>query len=68
MYQNKSVIDSSAVANGGSNFSSGNFSTSFYWSSTEVDVSTVWFQNFTVATQNGNIKDGLARVRAIRAF
>jgi hypothetical protein len=68
MYQNKSVIDASAVANGGSNFSSGNFSTSFYWSSTELDGSTVWFQNFTVDNQSGNFKDGLARVRAIRAF
>lgn len=68
MYQNKSVIDVSAVANGGSSFSSGNFSTSFYWTSTEIDLGTVWFLNFTVGTHTGNFKDGLARVRAIRAF
>ena len=47
----------------------GNFSSSFYWSSTEVDIVVAWFQSFS----NGNQSAGLGKanayyVRAVRAF
>ena len=64
MYENMATINSTAGANGGSNFSS-----THYWSSTENLPSTAWLQTF----ENGGQVDGLKEydggpVRAIRAF
>jgi hypothetical protein len=46
----------------------GGFVSYYYWSSTEVDVSDAWFHNFNGGIQNDFSKDGIARVRAVRAF
>ena len=63
MYQNKSIIDSTAVANGGEAFS-----TSYYWSSNEYSAGLAWTQVFGVGSQWSYAKEGALRVRAVRAF
>jgi hypothetical protein len=63
MYQNKATIDATAGANGGSSFAS-----DYYWSSTEYDNDYAWIQNFLTGSQNGYLKNGTYRVRAVRAF
>lgn len=46
----------------------GNFSSSFYWSSTESDFSIAWRQFFIVGIQFNDNKDNTNGVRAVRAF
>jgi hypothetical protein len=63
MSQNMATINSTAAANGGSNFS-----TNFYWSSTERDSINAW-QQFLGATQAHNYKSDTNKgVRAVRAY
>ena len=65
MYVNKAAIDATATANGGSAFA-----TSFYWSSSEMDLYYVWEQHFGDGYQNNYVysKDYTLNVRAVRAF
>ena len=67
MYQNKSVIDATAVANGGSAFAGEN-----YWSSNELEhpivVDRAWYQNFATGSQQNHVKSNTYRIRAVRAF
>ena len=63
MYLNRATITTTASANGGSNFS-----TYFYWSSTEYVTNTAWGQYFNVGNQDYNSKDYSYNVRAVRAF
>lgn len=63
MYQNKAIIDATALANGGSSFAN-----SYYWSSTEFSSNNAFDQLFTDGTQGNFQKNALSRVRAIRAF
>ena len=46
----------------------GGFSIYSYWSSTEVDNTLAWEQNFSYGIQAYNYKDSTANVRAVRAF
>lgn len=46
----------------------GGFASSYYWSSSEFDISLVWAQNFAADNQGFGTKDGGNRIRAIRAF
>jgi len=46
----------------------GNFSTNYYWSSTEIDVNNAWYQNFGSGYQSSLYKDYTPNVRAVRAF
>lgn len=62
IFQNKSIIDSSAVANGGSALSY------VYWSSTEINSGTAWMQEFNNGIQGEWAKDSWESVRAVRAF
>ena len=67
MYQNKSTIDATAVANSGSAFYTG--AVNIYWSSTEYGINHAWSQTFTNGSQNSSMKNFTGcRVRAIRAF
>ncbi len=63
MYDQRASIDSTSLAVGGSAFVSAD-----YWSSTELTTSGASEQNFGSGTQNNQTKQGLNRVRAIRAF
>lgn len=63
MYQNKTVIDATATANGGTAFVSTN-----YWSSTENSSDNAWYQGFYSDYQSYNPKNNLCKVRAIRSF
>ena len=64
MYTNKATINTTASANGGSNFS-----TNFYWSSTEDDSYEAWSQNFANGDQFNLPKSFyITIVRAVRAF
>jgi hypothetical protein len=66
MYQNKEVIDSTAIANGGSAFL-----TSEYWSSSEFGPLTsemARFQRFDTGNQLWGSKNLTNYVRAVRAF
>jgi hypothetical protein len=56
------LINSTAVAHGGSAFSGS------YWSSTEFDSNTAWKLSFTVGAYLTSDKAEQNRVRAIRAF
>ncbi len=79
MYQNKTVIDSIATANGGAAFSR-EHNTSYYWSSTEGNRWNwgtpyyAWRQRFssvsksTYGSQYDYTKEYELRVRAIRSF
>ncbi|MDA3814220.1 MAG: DUF1566 domain-containing protein [Candidatus Cloacimonetes bacterium] len=62
MYQNKSTIEATAIANGGSAF--GNIG---YWSSTEVNNGDVWYYVFS-GYQSYFVKSTTYNVRAVRAF
>ena len=67
MYQNKSTINATALANGGSAFgSSGN--ASFYWSSTESNGWQAWYQSFSNGIQYIGFEISTIAVRAVRAF
>lgn len=46
----------------------GGFASFYYWSSTEVDATTVWDRNFGNGFQDTNDKNGADNVRAVRAF
>jgi hypothetical protein len=46
----------------------GGFTTQFYWSSTEVDASTAWTQDFTGGSQTTEGKFNQLHVRAVRDF
>ena len=63
MYTNKATINTTASANGGSDFAAAS-----YWSSTEVDISFAWFQIFNNGFQLSYSKDFEIGVRAVRAF
>ena len=63
MYTNKTTINTTAALNGGSDFS-----TSYYWSSTEAYSSRAWRQGFTSGGQDTKDKDNTYYVRAVRAF
>ena len=63
MYNNKSTIDATAIANGGSGFDLGD-----YWSSTEYNSSDAWFQFFHIGSQNIDDKSVTYYVRAVRGF
>ncbi|OBX22179.1 MULTISPECIES: Lcl domain-containing protein [Bizionia] len=63
MYLNEAAINASATANGGANFSS-----YYFWSSTEVDASLVWRQDFTNGNLGSGFKGNTLAVRAVRAF
>jgi hypothetical protein len=63
MYLNKATINTTASANGGSNFSS-----NYYWSSTELGYSGAWAQNFVSGSQANGYKGYTNGVRAVRAF
>jgi hypothetical protein len=65
MYLNKATINTTASANGGSNFST----SSNYWSSTEKKGSVLaWKQYFFNGSQVKQAKDDAYNVRAVRAF
>jgi hypothetical protein len=64
MYQNKTTIDATAVANGGSAFNS----SAYYWSSTEYNDNSAWDQYFLNGLQSNYVKANISRVRAVRAF
>lgn len=63
MYINRTAINNTATANGGSAFAG-----TFYWSSTEEDNHQAWQTYFPTGSQNPNPKYFNRRVRAIRAF
>ncbi|MEX1191243.1 MAG: DUF1566 domain-containing protein [Brumimicrobium sp.] len=63
MYQNKTTIDATATANGGSGFAS-----AYYWSSTDNSNYFTWRQTFGNGVQTSNDKSSTSRVRAVRAF
>ena len=63
MYQNRETINTTASANGGSNFS-----INYFWSSTEGEGSTAWDQGFNVGNQGDIDKYYVSWVRAVRAF
>ena len=44
------------------------FVNSFYWSSTEIDTSIAWEQDFNDGNQTNTSKDATGSVRAVRAF
>jgi hypothetical protein len=46
----------------------GGFSPGYYWSSSELDASTVWTQHFANGTQGANSKIYTYYVRPVRAF
>ena len=64
IFQNKSIINTTATSNGGTNF----FTSPYYWSSTEFDQYLAWMQYFSFGFQNDGGKDEPGRVRAVRAF
>ena len=63
MFQNKAIINATATANGGDDFT-----TDFYWNSTELDNGTAWGESFNIGLQGNIIKSSLNRVRSVRAF
>ena len=63
MYTNKETINTTASANGGSNFS-----TNYYWSSTEYGYISAWGQNFLGGYPYYDDKGSTYNVRAVRAF
>ena len=46
----------------------GSFVGGYHWSSTEISYNNAWFQDFNNGNQVNAGKDGIARVRAVRAF
>lgn len=64
IYENKDLVDHTAVANGGELLQSTN-----YWSSSHLNNNTVWVQTFAQGgSQYGNSEDDNNHVRAVRAF
>ena len=66
MYQNKSTINSTATANGGSNFS--DTQDGEYWSSTEYSSTLAWWNDFFFNVLGIKEKYFTYYVRAVRAF
>ena len=66
IYQNKTTIAATAVANGGSGFAGGG--TDAYWCSTEESSPNAWAQSFANGAQAVDLKSHTNHVRAIRAF
>jgi hypothetical protein len=50
------------------NIAIGAFGNVYYWSSTEVDATNAWEQNFNVGSQTSLIKSSVHYVRAVRTF
>ncbi len=64
MYINKAAIDATAIINGGVAFVS-----TYYWSSSEYNNHSAWYQDFINGSQGNIIKfEHTNRVRAVRAF
>lgn len=63
MYLNKGTIDATALANGGSAFT-----TDDYWSSTEYNNLYAWIENFLTGSFYFSDKLATRYVRAVRAF
>jgi hypothetical protein len=63
MHKHKTIIDSTAQANGGSNFANAK-----YWSSTQKNNFDASLQNFTNGNKSSKPKNNQYRVRAIRAY
>ena len=63
IYTNKATINTTASANGGSNFTLDN-----YWSSTEYGSGNAWKQGFDSGGQYDYYKGSTGSVRAVRAF
>ena len=64
MYTNKATINTTASANGGSDFAD-----AYYWSSTEIDLNFAWLHNFYDGSQVKYAKYfPVFSVRAVRAF
>ena len=63
MYQNKAIIEASAISNGGSAFA-----TYYYWSSSEFDFYNAWEQYFSDGYQSINYKFSTYNIRAVRTF
>jgi hypothetical protein len=64
MRNNQSIIDATAIANGGSAFATSNF----YYSSTEYSHNKAWIVGFGGTTQYSAEKWDPRRIRAVRAF
>jgi hypothetical protein len=63
MYQNKATINTTARANGGSDFA-----ISYYWSSSEGNSDDAWMQDFDQGYPINDNKYYVLYVRAVRAF
>ncbi len=63
MYLNKTTIESTAIANGGSGFANEE-----YWSSSDGSYTGAYQQNFSDGTQVQRDKNCTYRVRAVRVF
>ncbi len=65
MYNNRSTINSTATANGGSSFSTGS-----YWSSNESNSEDylAWQKSFNTGSESVSDKENTNRVRAVRAY
>ena len=63
MYLNRATINTTAAANSGSDFS-----TNYYWSSTELGLNYAWFRYFDYGGQFSYNKYNAYDVRAVRAF
>jgi hypothetical protein len=63
MYENRAIIDATALANGGSAFADGR-----YWSSTEKSYYDAFVADFLFGYHFFGSKLGAPRVRAVRAF
>ena len=65
IYQNRSVIDQTALANGGQAFITGNW---YYATSTEFNSSEAWAVNFSSGVAHRRDKFIPTLVRAVRSF
>lgn len=63
MYQNRTTINTTSIANGGESFIN-----DVYWSSTEENNSRAWIINFANGQETNILKSVSNRVRAIRSF
>ncbi|MFH2141691.1 MAG: hypothetical protein ABIJ97_04670 [Bacteroidota bacterium] len=63
MFLNKSIINSTAIFNGGTAFLD-----DYYWSSTESDANNAWTEFFISENQIAVLKIESKRVRAVRTF
>ena len=63
IHTNKATINTTASANGGSNFAN-----AYYWSSTEGDINNAWVQKISFGYQDYFNKGYTGNVRAVRAF